>query len=211
MGLKEGFNKAMETVNNVSNTVGQVQQVVEQVKQPEKAAATARNTRDTKDAERIYSFIDARENEINEVLNSKEVEVTQEDRQALTDYLERLEELREKTKNRIHKRLMEDREFEHKVSKDMAEINIKQQEVDAKKVEAQASMVRAKNEGLKAIGIFSGNVIGNALSSAVMLHGIHTGAAVEMYQGGSITSSTGKNQMPKFADVTKVLYGPRGL
>jgi flagellin-like hook-associated protein FlgL len=209
MGIRDGINKVKNVVDNATETMDQINNVVNTVKNPQKAAASAKNTRDTKDAERIYNFIDERENEINEVLNSEEV--TQEDRQALTDYLERLEELRDKTKNRVHKRLMEDREFEHKVNKDMADINIRQQEVDAKKVEAQASMVRAKNEGLKAIGIFSGNVIGNALSSAVMLHGIHTGAAVEMYQGGSITSSTGKNQMPKFADVTKVLYGPRGL
>lgn len=209
MGLKEGFNKAMETVNNVSNTVGQVQQVVEQVKQPEKAAATARNTRDAKDAERIYNFIDERENEINVVLKSEEV--TQEDRQALTDYLERLEELREKTKNRVHKRLMEDREFEHKVNKDMADINIRQHEADSKRIEAEASMVKAKNEKWKALGIFGGNIVGNMLSAAVMHEGIKTGATVELIQGGSITSTTGKNQLPKFSDVARSICDTRNL
>lgn len=209
MGIKEGINKVKNVVDNASETMDQINNVVNTVKNPQKATTAARNTRDTKDAERIYSFIDARENEINDVLNSEEV--TQEDRQALTDYLERLEELREKTKNRVHKRLSEDREFEHKVNKDMADISIRQHEADTKRIEAEASMVKAKGEKMKAFAIAGGNIVSNALGTYVMMHGINTAASVEVYQGGGITSTSGKNNLPKFSDVARVLYGPKNI
>jgi hypothetical protein len=72
-------------------------------------------------------------------------------------------------------------------------------------------MVKAKGEKMKAFAIAGGNVISNALGTYVMLHGINTGAAVEVYQGGGITSTTGKNNLPKFSDVAKVLCGPRNI
>lgn len=209
MGIKEGIDKVKNVVDNASETMDQINNVVNTVKNPQKAATAAKNTRDTKDADRIYKYIDEREDEINEAMKSGDL--TMEDKQALTDYLERLEELREKTKNRVHKRLMEDREFEHKVTKDMADIQIRQHEADTKRIEAQASMVKAKNENTKALAIFGGNLIGNVLGAAVMHEGITTGAAVELIQGGSITSTTGKNQLPKFSDVARTICETRNL
>lgn len=204
MGMIEKAKNIMEQAQTVAE---QAQTVAEVIKQPQKA--TAISSRDDKDAKRIYEIIDDREERIRKTLN--EEELTDEEVQALIDYIDRLEELREKTKNRVHKRKLERQKFEHEVSKDMAEISIRQTEAAAKMKEAEASMVKAKNEKTKALAIFGGNVIGNALGAAVMLDGIHTGAAVEVYQGGAFTSTTGKSQLPKFSDVTKVLYGPRGL
>lgn len=209
MGIKEGINKVKNVVDNATETMDQINNVVNTVKNPQKAATAAKNTRDTKDADRIYKYIDEREDEINEALKSGDL--TMEDKQALTDYLERLEELREKTKNRVHKRLMEDREFEHKVNKDLADISIRQTEAAAKMKEAEASMVKAKNEKLKAFGIFGGNIVGNALQAGVMLHGINTGASVELIQGGNYTSTTGKNQLPKFSDIARNICETRNL
>ena len=204
MGMIE---KAKNFIEQTQNTVEQAQAVAEVIKQPQKATATS--SRDDKDAKRIYEIIDDREERIRKTLN--EDDLTDEEVQALIDYIDRLEELREKTKNRVHKRKLERQRFEHEVSKDMADISIRQTEAAAKMKEAEASMVKAKNEKWKALGIFGGNIVGNALQAGVMLHGINTGASVELIQGGNYTSTTGKNQLPKFSDVARNICETRNL
>ena len=201
------IDKAKDFMEQAQNTVEQAQAVAEVIKQPQKA--TAATNRDDKDAKRIYEIIDDREERIRKTLN--EDDLTDDEVQALIDYIDRLEELREKTKNRVHKRKLERQKFEHEVSKDMAEISIRQTEAAAKIKEAEASMVKAKNEKWKALGIFGGNIVGNALQATVMLHGINTGASVELIQGGNFTSTTGKNQLPKFSDVARNICETRTI
>ena len=201
------IDKAKNIMEQAQNTVEQAQNIAEVIKQPQKAATAT--SRDDKDAKRICEIIDDREERIRKTLN--EDDLTDEEVQALIDYIDRLEELREKTKNRLHKRKLERQKFEHEVSKDMAEINIRQTEAAAKMKEAEASMVKAKNEKWKALGIFGGNIVGNALQAGVMLHGINTGASVELIQGGNFTSTTGKNQLPKFSDIARNICETRSI
>lgn len=184
-----------------------IEEKVDTVIKPEKAEKKQENTRDREDAKRIYAVIDEREERIKEALASPDL--TPDDEQYFIDYLDKLEGIREKVKDRVHKRKMAERKMEHEISKDIAELDIRRQEVAVKKQQADAEMQKAKNEKTKALAIAGGGLLAVGGMTAAIIHGTNTGAAVEMYQNGALTSTTSKNWCPKFGDVSKIIFAPK--
>lgn len=184
-----------------------IEEKVDTVIKPEKAEKKQENTRDREDAKRIYAVIDDREERIKEALASPDL--TQDDEQYFIDYLDKLEGIREKVKDRVHKRKMAERRFEHEVNKDIGDLEVRKQEAAAKQKQAEAEMLKAKNEKTKALAIAGGALLGVGGMTAAIIHGTNTGAAVEMYQNGALTSTTSKNWCPKFGDVSKIIFAPK--
>lgn len=184
-----------------------IEEKVDTVIKPEKAEKKQENTRDREDAKRIYAVIDEREERIKEALASPDL--TQDDEQYFIDYLDKLEGIREKVKDRVHKRKMAERRFEHEVNKDIGDLEVRKQEAAAKQKQAEAEMLKAKNEKTKALAIAGGALLGVGGMTAAIIHGTNTGAAVEMYQNGALTSTTSKNWCPKFGDVSKIIFAPK--
>ena len=184
-----------------------VEDKVEKVIRPEKAAEKENNTRDVSDAKRIYDILDAKEERIRAALAKEEI--TKEDEKYLMDCLDRYEEIREKVKDRVHKRRMAEKRFEHEINKDAAELDLKRQQIAVEQKKAEAETLKARNEGRKAGAILTAGLVGTGLMAATAWHGTNTGAAVEMYQNGSLTSTTSKNWCPKFSDVGKIIFAPK--
>lgn len=194
-----------ETVVNAARSA--VEDKVAVITQPEKAAAKESNVRDNKDAQRIFDILDAREERIREALNHPDL--TPEDETYFRECLEKYEDIREKTKKRMQERKLAERRFEHEINKDIGELDVRRQEAAAKQKQAEAEMLKAKNEKTKALAIAGGALLGVGGMTAAIWHGTNTGAAVEMYQNGALTSTTSKNWCPKFSDVSKIIFAPK--